>query len=169
MKKNLVLTGMMGVGKSTIGTFLSKKLKMEFHDVDEIIEKKYSLTIRQIFEKHGEPFFRKIEEEETLFLIEKENGVIALGGGSFMNEKLRKRIKETALSVWLDLNINELLKRTKINHKRPLLDYGKTKESLEKILNERKKIYSMADHKISCDFKSKEEIVDEISKIYESE
>ena len=89
MKKNLVLTGMMGVGKSSVGEDLSKKLNIGFKDIDKIIETKLSLSISDIFEKKGENFFREIEEKETLAHLKDEHAVIALGGGAFLNEKIR--------------------------------------------------------------------------------
>ena len=88
MKKNLTLTGMMGVGKSTIGKAVSKRLSMEFIDIDKLIENKIKLTIQKIFELKGEAFFRKVEEKVTLEEIKKSNKVISLGGGAFMNKKL---------------------------------------------------------------------------------
>ena len=89
MKKNLTLTGRMGVGKSTIGKAVSKHLSMDFIDIDKIIEKKLNLTVQKIFEKKGEPFFREIEEKVTLEKIKKKNRIISLGGGAFMNAKIR--------------------------------------------------------------------------------
>ena len=94
MKKNLVLTGMMGSGKSTIGKSLSQTLNLQFADVDTIIERNLSLTISEIFKVKGEDFFRKLELEESLRLIGKRDYVISLGGGAFMNKELRKLIKK---------------------------------------------------------------------------
>ena len=167
LKKNLVLTGMMGSGKSTIGNYLSKKLKMEFFDIDDLIEKKLSLSIFQIFQNKGEEFFRKIEEEESKKYIQKGGVVIALGGGAFINKKIRERVKENSVSVWLDLNSDELYKKTRINKKRPLLD-NISEQDFKKLYDERKKIYSLANFKINCNSKSKDEIVNEIKEIYEN-
>ena len=91
MKKNLVLIGMMGVGKSTIGRLLPKKLNIQFEDIDEIIERKLSLSIKEIFETKGEKFFREIEEKVSIELLKKERIIIALGGGAFLNNLIRKR------------------------------------------------------------------------------
>jgi len=166
LKKNLVLTGMMGSGKSTVGKYLSDRLKMQFADMDNIIEKKLSLSIVEIFQNKGEEFFRKIEEEETGKIIKKSGFIIALGGGAFVNKTIREQIKKNSISVWLDLDIDTIYKRTNINKKRPLLK-NISKQDLEKLYEERIKIYSLADFKISCNSKSKGEIVDEIEKIYE--
>ena len=89
MKKNLTLTGMMGVGKSTIGKAISNELSMQFIDIDKIIEKKLKLTVQNIFKNKGETFFREIEEKVTLEEVRKKNRVISLGGGAFMNAEIR--------------------------------------------------------------------------------
>ena len=90
MKKNLVLTGMMGVGKSTIGKKLAKRLKLKFVDIDQIIEKKEKNTIKEIFKNKSESYFRKIEQKITFKQLKKKNLVIALGGGAFINNSIRK-------------------------------------------------------------------------------
>ncbi len=168
MKKNLVLTGMMGVGKSSVGEDLSRKLNTGFKDIDKIIETKLSLSITDIFEKKGEKFFREIEEKETLIHLKDENIVIALGGGAFMNEKIRENIKKFSVSFWLDLNNKQVFQRVSINKKRPLLSNKSTEKDVEKLYEKRKDIYSLADYRINCNFKNKNEIVKEILKIYEN-
>ena len=90
MKKNVILTGMMGVGKSTIGKKLARKLKLKFIDIDRLIEKKEKSSISEIFSQNGESYFRKIEKNITLEELKKDNCVIALGGGTFLNKKVRK-------------------------------------------------------------------------------
>ena len=167
VKKNLVLTGMMGSGKSTIGKNLSKNLKMDFADTDNIIEQKLSLSISKIFEIKGEEFFRMMEEKEIQELINKTNIIIALGGGTFMNKIIREKIKRNAVSIWLDLDISELYKRTKINKKRPLL-IDMSEDDLKKLYDKRKKIYSLADFKIDCNNKNKDEITEEIKEFYKN-
>ena len=167
LKRNLVLTGMMGSGKSTIGKSLSDRLNTKFIDIDNIIEKKLSLSISQIFESKGEDFFRDKEREETIKALNNENMVIALGGGAFMDETIRENIKKSSFSVWLDIDIDEIFKRTKSNKKRPLLK-NISKESIEKLYEERKKTYLLADCKINCNLKTKNEIVEEIKKLYEN-
>jgi len=159
---------MMGSGKSGIGKSLSERLNMEFADTDSIIEERLSLSVAKIFETKGEEFFRKIEIEESIKLIEKKGFVIALGGGAFISDKIRENVKKSCLSVWLQLDIDEIFKRTKNNQKRPLLNRNNSKEELDKLYKERKEIYSMADYKIDCNKKDKNEIVEEIKKIYEN-
>ena len=159
---------MMGVGKSTIGLLLSKKLKMAFEDLDEKIETKESLTIKKIFDLKGEKYFRKIEENESLKIIEGKNKVIALGGGTFINENVRQNIKKLCFSVWLDLTPKEIFGRIKNNNARPLLRNVKSEKDIEKIYLSRKKIYALADYRVDCAYKNKKQIADEINKVYEN-
>ena len=104
MNKNLILLGMMGVGKTTIGRILAKKLNLEFIDTDEHIEKKNLMTVSEIFEKKGEKFFRTEEKNVIYELLKKNSCVFALGGGAFMNENIRETVKKSCISFWLDLN-----------------------------------------------------------------
>ena len=168
MKKNLVLTGMMGVGKSTIGQDLAVKLDMQFKDIDRIIEEKLSLSIADVFEKKGEEFFRKIEEEETLNHIKEKNAVVALGGGAFMSKKIRENTKELCVSFWLDSEPKLLFPRIKMNKRRPLLNSKSSEQDVKNLYEKRKKTYSLADYKIDCNLKTKDEIIKEILKIYEN-
>ena len=168
MKKNLVLTGMMGVGKSTIGKKLAKKLKLKFIDIDQIIEIEEKSTIREIFEKKGENYFRKIEKNITLEKLKENNLVIALGGGAFINSSLRKKIKESCISFWLDLKVEILLDRLKNVTKRPLLDKDQLEQTINKIYSERKKIYNESNFRIKCNSMNKDEIVYKIMKLYEN-
>ena len=167
MKKNLVLTGMMGVGKSTIGKKLARKLKRKFVDIDKIIEIKEKNTIKEIFENKGENYFRKIEKKITLKELKKDNLVIALGGGAFINPSIRREIKNSCLSFWLDLNISSILLRLKNVKKRPLLDENKLEESINEIYSQRKKFYNESNFRIKCNSKNKEETIHRIIKLYE--
>ena len=167
MKKNLVLLGMMGVGKSTLGITVSNKQGMEFIDTDLAIEKKCSMKISEIFDKKGEGFFRLEEEKIVLKVLKRNNCVVALGGGTFLNKTVRDYILKNNVSIWLDNKLETLHRRTAWNKKRPLLE---TKNSLQKInilYAERKNIYKMANYKIKCDGLSKKDIVKKIISIYE--
>ena len=168
MKKNLTLTGMMGVGKSTIGKAVSKHLSMDFIDIDEIIEKKLNLSIQKIFEQKGELFFRKMEEKVTLKEIKKNNKVISLGGGAFVNIKIRNYAIANTKCFWLNLNIEQLAKRLSSSKKRPLLIDKNIKSTLEKIYNERKNTYSLANYKIDCSKLNSNLIVKKIIELYET-
>ena len=169
MKKNLTLTGMMGVGKSTIGKALSRSLSMEFIDIDKIIEKKIKLSIEEIFKKKGEIFFRKLEEKITLEEIEKSNKIISLGGGAFMNKKIRDYVISYTKSFWLHIDVNQLAKRLDNSKKRPLLINKNVTLTLGKIYNERKNIYALANHKIDCNNLTTDLIINKIIKLYEND
>ncbi len=151
---------MMGSGKSTVGKSLAERLNMEFIDTDSVIEKKLSASVAKIFKTQGDELFRKLEMKESIKSAEKEGVVIALGGGAFMNKIIREKIKKSCFSVWLQLDTDQLFQRTKNNQKRPLLNRSNSKEELDKIYKERKEIYSMADYKIDCNKKDKNEIVE---------
>ena len=156
----------MGVGKSTVGRGVSKRLLMGFSDIDKIIENKLKMTIQKIFEKKGEVFFRKIEEKITLEEMKKKNTVISLGGGAFMNSQIKKYVMLNSKSFWLDLNIQLLEKRLIKSKSRPLLNNLNLKEDLEKIFNKRKNTYAKADYRINCDKLSKNLIIKKIIKLY---
>ena len=167
MGKNLTLTGMMGVGKSTIGKILAKKLNYNFVDIDNLIENKEGSSINLIFKDNGENYFRKIENDITLSELKKNNSVVSLGGGAFLNNAIRKSVKKLSISFWLDIQIDELVKRLKKNKKRPLLFKKNTSETVKKIYFDRKKIYNEADHRVKCDSLSSKEIVNKILNLYE--
>ena len=170
MKKNLILTGMMGVGKSTIGRALSKRLEMQFSDIDRVIENKLEMNIKKIFETKGELFFRKIEEKITLQELKRENIVISLGGGAIMNSKIKKNILLSGKSFWLDLDIKLLEKRLNVTKKRPLLNnknLGKNLgETLKKIYEKRKNTYATADYRIDCNKLNLSLITGKIVRLY---
>mgnify|MGYP001179076267 CR=1 FL=1 len=169
MKKNLTLTGMMGVGKSTIGRAISKQLSMQFVDIDKIIEKKLNLTVQKIFEKKGEAFFREFEEKVTLEEVKKKNRIISLGGGAFMNSKIRDCVTLYSKSFWLYLDINLLEKRLINSKKRPLLINKNVRINLEKIYKARKNTYSLADYKINCNNLTANLITKKIINLYEND
>ena len=167
MRKNLILLGMMGVGKTSVGKIVAKKRGLEFIDTDRNIEKKCSMKIAEIFKKKGEKFFRVEEEKEVLKSLKKNNCVIALGGGAFVNKVSRNSILKNAVSIWLDSNLKTLEKRVKWNKKRPLLDKENNQQKINKLYTERKNIYRLANHKINCDNLSKENIIKKIIIFYE--
>ena len=158
----------MGVGKSTIGKNLAKKLKYKFIDVDKLIESQEGSSIRWIFKNKSETYFRKIECDVTLSELKKDNSVISLGGGAFLNNTIRKSVKKLSVSFWLDLSIDDLVKRLKKNTKRPLLFGKNLAETAKKIYFERKKIYNEADYRIKCNSLKQNEIVNEIINLYEN-
>jgi len=159
---------MMGVGKSTVGKKLAKKLKLKFIDIDQIVEKKEKSTIKEIFENKGEDYFRKTEKKISLEELKKNNSVIALGGGAFMDTSIRKEAKNSSVSFWLDLNLKSLFIRLKNVKKRPLLNQDNLEESVNKIYSERKKIYNKSDFKIKCSSMNINQVVNKIIKLYEN-
>ena len=167
MKKNLVLLGMMAVGKTTLGKIVAKKQELKFIDIDASIEKKNSMTIKEIFKKKGEKFFRMEEENEILKSLEKNNCVIALGGGAFMNKTVRENILKNAISIWLNVDIKTLNQRVKWNRKRPLLKEENNQKKITELYAERKNIYKLAKHQIACDNLSKKNIAEKIIALYE--
>ena len=167
MKKNLILLGMMAVGKTTIGKMLAKELKLEFVDTDKDIKKANSMTIEKIFRIKGEIFFRIEEKKAVLKSLKKQNCVIALGGGAFMDKDLRENILKNGISVWLDDDIKTLNERAKRNQKRPLLKNEDGRKKISELYAERKNIYKLANHKIECNKLGKNYIVKKIIQLYE--
>ena len=167
MKKNLVLLGMMGVGKTTLGKIVSKKINLKFIDTDSNIEKKHEMKISEIFKEKGEKFFRLEEEKEVLESLKEINSVIALGGGAFLNKTVRENILKNAISIWLDINLKDLNKRMKWGTKRPLLNIENKQKKINELYDKRKNIYKLANHKIDCDNLDKKNIVKKIITFYE--
>ena len=166
-KENLVFLGMMGSGKSSIGLLVAKKLKLNFIDIDNEIEKELGKKITAIFEENGEDYFRKIEEKITLKKLKLNSSVISLGGGAFTNRNIRKEVLKNHLSFWLNWEIDTLISRIKNSKKRPLA-INSNKNELVEIFKKRSVIYSKALYKINCDNLSKHEIAKKIIKIYET-
>ena len=165
MKKSLVLTGMMGVGKSTIGRLIAKRLKIKFIDVDKIIEKKEKKTIKRIFEDHGEKYFRKLEFEYFNQIIEHNNIIVSTGGGTVVHNDIMNLINKNGTSFFLQCKINIIFERIKkTKNIRPLLkklnDY-QILSFIEKKLSERIFYYEQSDYIINNnDGKALDEILE---------
>ena len=164
--KNIVFLGMMGSGKSSIGNLVSKKLNIPFIDIDYLIEEYAGMSVSKIFMNNGEGYFRALEEKITLKSLKNKKNIISLGGGGFINDKIRKDILTNHFSFWLDWNESILLKRIKNSKKRPLA-LKSTDEEILAIIKKRTKIYSKAQFKINCNDLTKIQIVKKIIKIYE--
>ncbi len=166
MKKNLILLGMMGVGKTTAGKIVARNLDLNFFDTDKLIEKEISMSVKEIFEKKGEKFFRKEEEKIALKYIDKKNSVITLGGGSFMNENIKNKVLSECLSIWLDLNVENLSLRLAKDSRRPLLQKTNNLKTIQKIYNNRKNLYKLANYRVDCNKLSVKQLVNKIVNIY---
>ena len=164
--KNLVFLGMMGSGKSSIGNLVSKKLDFPFIDIDNLIVKNTGMSVSEIFKNKGENYFRNLEEEITIKCLKKIKNVISLGGGGFINAKIRKEILTNHFSFWLDWDESILIKRIKDSKERPLA-FNSSDREIRTIIKNRSKIYSNAQFKINCNKLTKTEIVKKIIKIYE--
>jgi shikimate kinase len=140
----LVLVGLMGVGKSTIGRRLAQRLGLPFVDADEEIETAAGMTISEIFERYGEPFFRDGERRVIARLVDGQPKVIATGGGAFMNEATRTLILDKATAIWLDADLDTLVDRVKRRETRPLLKGKDPRLVLDALAAERNPIYALA-------------------------
>ena len=166
-KENIVFLGMMGSGKTSIGLLISKKLNLQFYDIDQIIEKKLAMSISDIFEKKGEKFFRDFEEKTTLKILKKKRAVISLGGGAFINRKVREEILKNHFSFWLNWNSKTLIQRIQKNSKRPIALKSSFDELID-LIRKRSLVYSKSKYKINCEQLSKNEIVNKVINIYEN-
>ncbi len=142
--KPLVLIGLMGVGKTTVGRRLAKKLDLKFVDADEEIEKAAGLSIQEIFDRFGEDYFRDGERRVIARLMEEGRQVIATGGGAFMNEETRTLILSNSTAIWLDADIEILVNRVSRRDTRPLLKNGNPSEILKALAEKRNPVYAKA-------------------------
>ena len=145
LKKSIVLIGLMGAGKTSVGSRLSEKLNIPFVDSDSEIEIAAGMTVSEIFFKFGENYFRAGEERVLERLLIGDPKILATGGGAFVSSKIRGLIKKSSISVWLRADLETLWSRVQGKNTRPLLHTDNPKSSLAKLINERNPIYSNAD------------------------
>ena len=160
-QRSIVLVGMMGAGKSTIGRRLSARLGLPFLDADAEIELAHRLSIPDIFEKYGEPYFRDGEVRVIARLLESGPAVIATGGGAVMRQETRDRIREKAVSIWLKADSDIIMRRVKRRSDRPLLQTTDPEATVERLIREREPIYRQADVTVWSRDVPHEKIVDE--------
>ncbi len=161
-RRSVVLVGMMGAGKSTIGRRLAARLHLPFQDADAEIELAHAgMTIPEIFAAHGEPYFRDGEARVIARLLEGGPGVLATGGGAFMREETRCRIRDKAVSVWLKADADTIMKRVKRRADRPLLQTADPAATIGHLIAERHPVYELADITIASRDVLHEKIVDE--------
>lgn len=159
--RSVVLVGMMGVGKSTIGRRMALRLKLPFIDADTEIEAAAGMTIPEIFERHGEPHFRDGEARVIARLLDGGPIVLATGGGAFMREETRQRIAAKAVSIWLKADHDVIMRRVRRRADRPLLQTADPEGTVTRLLTEREPIYRNADLTISSREVPHDRIVDE--------
>ncbi|XUU59738.1 shikimate kinase [Erythrobacter sp. HA6-11] len=152
LDRPVVLVGLMGVGKSTVGRRLANAVSRDFVDADEAIEEAAQRSVSEIFEEFGEAYFRDGERRVIARLVEEGIGVIATGGGAFVDAETRALILESAIAVWIDAELETLVERTGRRNTRPLLRNGDPAEILGRLLEERRSHYSQAQIRVvSCD------------------
>ena len=144
-RRSIVLVGMMGAGKSSVGRRLASRLGLTFVDADTEIESAAGMSIAEIFAAHGEGYFRSGEARVIARLLEGGPQVMATGGGSIMNPDTRALIGAKGVSVWLDADYEVLLRRVKRRTDRPMLKTVDPAETLRRLLDERKPVYALAD------------------------
>ena len=161
-KRSVVLVGMMGAGKSTIGRRLAARLGLRFLDADVEIEVAHAgMTIPEIFATHGEPYFRDGEARVIARLLDSGPAVIATGGGAFMREETRNRIREKAISLWLKADIDVIMKRVKRRADRALLQTEDPVATVSRLLEAREPVYRTADLTIASRDVPHDRIVEE--------
>jgi shikimate kinase len=160
-RRSIVLVGMMGAGKSTIGRRLGPRLRLPFLDADIEIEAAACMSIPEIFETRGEPYFRDGEARVIARLLESGPAVIATGGGAFMREETRNRIRDKAVSLWLKADVDTIMKRVKRRADRPLLQTADPEATVSRLLEAREPVYQSADLTIASRDVPHDRIVDE--------
>ncbi len=145
LHKTVVLVGMMGAGKTAVGRALAARLGVPFLDSDAEIESAANMTIPEIFERDGEPFFRAKESQVIGRLLDEEKGILSTGGGAFLAEKNRSMITERGVSVWLRADLEVLWNRVKHKDTRPLLRTADPYETLRGLYEDRVPVYAQAD------------------------
>jgi shikimate kinase len=159
--RSIVLVGMMGAGKSTIGRRLAARLHLPFSDADTEIEAAASMSIPDIFETHGEAYFRNGEARVIARLLDNGPAVVATGGGAFMREETRDRIREKAVSIWLKADAEIIMRRVRRRADRPLLQTENPEATVSRLLEQREPVYQNADLTIASRDVPHDRIVDE--------
>jgi len=160
--RSIVLVGIMGVGKSTIGKRLSQYLDIPFVDADKEIEKAAGMDIQDIFDQFGEEAFRSGEKKVIKRLMAEGQKILATGGGAFMNEDIRADIAEAGVSVWLSADLDILMKRVQRRANRPLLKTEDPEATMKALLDERNPIYALSDVHIESRTVSRDVIAGEV-------
>jgi len=165
LDRPLVMIGLMGSGKTKIGSLLAQALNIPFVDADHEIEVAAGMTIADIFETHGEPAFRDLERKVIGRLISSDLKVIATGGGAVMNDQTAELIWSKGISIWIKADLDVLVERTSRNAKRPLLKNGNPRDILQNLMNIRYPVYQNADLTIETNIAEAEITTDKLIKI----
>ncbi|HLG83008.1 MAG TPA: shikimate kinase [Bradyrhizobium sp.] len=160
-KRLIVLVGMMGAGKSTIGRRLAARLNVPFMDADNEIELAHRMPIPDIFEAYGEPYFRDGEARVIARLLESGPAVLATGGGAFMREETRRRISDKGVSIWLKADVDIIMRRVRRRADRPLLQTADPEATVSRLITEREPVYQFANLTIASREVPHDKIVDE--------
>lgn len=143
--RSIVLVGLMGAGKTTVGRRLANRLGLPFADADQEIEQAAGKTIPEIFEEHGEQYFRDGERRVIDRLLKEEPRVLATGGGAYMSAETRAAIAQNGISLWLRADVGLLMKRVRRRSNRPLLKTADPEATMRKLVDERYPVYAQAD------------------------
>lgn len=160
--RNIVIVGFMGTGKTVVAKLLAQKLKREFLELDAIIEEKEGMSIKEIFEKKGEGYFREIEKGVVRETSEKKGLVVSAGGGVIIDEENFRNLKKNSTIICLEASPDTILKRTGSNTCRPLLNVPDPKKKIEELLKKRETHYKKADFRIDTDGMSVEQVAEKI-------
>ncbi len=166
MKKNIVLVGLMGAGKTSVGQELARKLNADFIDTDEVIEKKTGAKISEIFKNKGEVFFRELEKNTIAEIVNEANKVISTGGGSLENLENLNNLKKNGVVIYLKTTPEVLFERIKLETHRPLLHTENPLQKLKDLLEKREKNYLLSDIIVLTENKTVEQITNEIIEVF---
>lgn len=161
--KTIVLTGMMGSGKTTVGKLLAEALNLEFIDIDTCVEQQENMSISEIFSTKGEPYFRNLEKDTIKNIFKNSNSIISLGGGAFEDEQTRQFLNENSTVIYLKTSPETILQRIKNDNSRPLLCDNMSIDKIQNLINLREQNYESASYIITTDNKNLKDIIKEIT------
>jgi len=161
-RRTIVLVGIMGCGKSTVGRRLAQRLHLDFVDADTEIERAANMTVAEIFAEHGEPYFRSGEERVIARLLKEGPQVLATGGGAFMSEATRAEVAREGLSIWLKADLDVVMSRVRRRATRPLLQNADPEGTMRELMEKRHPVYGQAELTVYSRDVPHEAVVDEI-------